>query len=517
MAEHDSQLSGKLPSGPGDGVRGDLALGAAAGDYVVTELIARGGCGSVYRARHRTGGRHAAVKVLHGPLALMPKMVERFAREVRVVGMLRHPNIVDIYDVGTLTDRRPYYAMEYLSGRTLSMILEEQGRMSPLEALEVLEPVCAALAAAHEAGVIHRDVKASNIMVDGATGLVKLLDFGIAKLIGPQAGPNGLTSEGRQVGTLTIMAPEQLLGGPVDARIDIYALGVLLYRLLTGRLPFDGKNALTLAQQHLEEPAPRPSLRIPIAPSFDTLVLRCLEKRPERRYDTVEAFLDALRRASLGARPRWASAASHVGADGVPLAVGIYVEIRMHVEGDEMDDAIGTDAGGILDLAEEALRQGGFVLAALTGSSVLGVRLLPEAPAARLALRAIAVETAARLHEQILAREGKDPRVHVNVSLHVDRVAIGADPGSAAEPTPHVSGGALVRTESWAPRDDVLALCATVAAAEGITGFDLVPGPRSGGGDLIDDTLGDGDSDRGPSGTRAVTLVTLTRVSPPRS
>src|SRR5262249_28665743 len=145
-------------------------------------------------------------------------------------GMLRHPNIVEIYDIGTLPDRRPYYVMEYLSGRTLSTILDEQGRLSPLEALEVLEPVCAALIAAHAAGVIHRDVKASNIMVDmagGRPGTVKLLDFGIAKLIGPQETPIGLTSEGRQVGTLTIMAPEQLLGGPVDARIDIYALGVL--------------------------------------------------------------------------------------------------------------------------------------------------------------------------------------------------------------------------------------------------------------------------------------------------
>src|SRR6202042_2903945 len=115
-------------------------------------------------------GRVAAVKVLHSSLAVMPKMVERFAREVRVVNMLRHPNIIEIYDIGALADRRPWYAMEYLSGRTLSTMLDEQGRMSPAEALEVLDPVCAALAAAHAAGVIHRDVKASNIMVTAGGG-----------------------------------------------------------------------------------------------------------------------------------------------------------------------------------------------------------------------------------------------------------------------------------------------------------------------------------------------------------
>jgi hypothetical protein len=479
VIEPDSQaaanMSGNLSVvSPEGSPRGELGVGASAGDYVVTSLIARGGCGAVYRAHHRTRDRSAAVKVLHAPLAVMPKMVERFAREVQVVGMLRHPSIVEIYDIGSLADHRPYYAMEYLSGRTLSTILDQQGRLSPAEALVVLEPVCAALAAAHAAGVIHRDVKASNIMVDGTTGAVKLLDFGIAKLVGPGAAPIGLTSEGRQVGTLTIMAPEQLLGGPVDARIDIYALGVLLYRLLTGRLPFDGKNALTLAQQHLEEPAPRPSHRIPVAPAFDALVLRCLEKRPEKRYATVEAFLEALRNATQGARRR----------ENTPLAsapgVGVYLEIRMRAEGDDIDDALVADAGYILDLAEETLREQGFLLAAVTGSSVLGVRVLPDETLAAADARADAVLAAAHLHEAVSTRDGADPRVHANVCVHADLLMWRT--GDA-----QISGGPLVRPEAWAPRSDVLALCATTPAVEGLTdltgfqGFDLTPGPTYAG------------------------------------
>jgi eukaryotic-like serine/threonine-protein kinase len=450
--------------------RGDLTPGSLAGDYVVTELIARGGCGSVYLTRHRSIDRTAAVKVLHAPLAVLPKMVERFTREVEVVGKIRHPNIVGIYEVGTLSDRRPYYAMEHLSGRTLSAILEERGRMSPPEALAVLEPVCEALIAAHAAGVIHRDVKASNIMVDeGDPRSVKLLDFGIAKLIGPTAGAaaGGLTSDGRQVGTLTIMAPEQILGGPVDTRIDVYALGVLLYRLLTGRLPFDGKSALTLAQQHLEEPAPRPSLRVPVTPALDAIVLRCMEKRPERRHDSVRELLDALRSAALGAPRR-----GH--ADAPALGVGVYLEIRMRA--DDMDDALGDDIGRVLDLAEDELRREGFILAAATGSSVLGVRALPADPAGRPAARLAALRVAAALHEKVTSREGADARVHTNVCVHVDHLTL--RPGDGME----VSGGALVRTGTWAPAADVLAVCATGPAVEGLADLDVLPGPQVGEG-----------------------------------
>ncbi|MFT3767980.1 MAG: serine/threonine-protein kinase [Minicystis sp.] len=345
--------------------KGALAPGTLAGDYVVTSLVARGGCGSVYRAKHRADDRDAAVKVLHASLAAQPKMVERFAREVHVVNLLKHPGIIEIYDVGSLPDGRPYYTMEYLSGRTLGRILQDRGRLPPDEVLALLDPVCEALEAAHAAGVVHRDVKASNIMVeDGPRPAVKLLDFGIAKLLFSQAENGGLTSEGRQIGTLTIMAPEQILGEPLDPRTDVYALGILLYRLLTGLHPFDARSPAALAQQHLEEPAPRPSDRVPLPLALDSIVLRCLEKPRDRRFPTVRAFLDALREAVGGVPRPQRTTGSYAATSGV----AVFLEIQMRTEADDIDEVLSDDVGAVLDIGDELLRSHGFTMALQTGT-----------------------------------------------------------------------------------------------------------------------------------------------------
>ena len=301
---------------------------------------------------------------------------------------------------------------------------------------------------------------------DGDPPEVKLLDFGIAKLMSQPSGPAGLTTEGRHVGTLTIMAPEQLLGGPVDARIDVYALGILLFRLLTGRLPFDGKNPLTLAQQHLEEPAPRPSQRIPMPPALDTIVLRCLEKQPDRRYESVKEFLSALRRAVGGAFPR---------RDSAPLmeahAVAVYVEILLRTDRDDVDEALSEDMGRVLDAAEEALVAEGFLIASATGSDVLGVCVLADDPAAARRERAAALRAAAALRRRVDGRAGADPRVRVNVCAHAGLVMV-----RNAAPR-EVVGGTLVRTDLWVPRRETSGLCATHEAVDGLSGFDVVPGP----------------------------------------
>ena len=433
--------------------RGQLRPGDRAGDYVIDAYLAKGGCGSVYSAHHRIALHPAAVKVLHHMLAMSPRMVERFVREVEVVNLLHHPGIVQIFDIGALEDGRPFYAMELLRGPTLDALLASGQRFSLEEALEIFEPLCSALGAAHAAGVVHRDVKPSNVAVEpGPPRRIKLLDFGIAKLTTPEMGPTGLTSAGRLIGTPTIMAPEQILGAEVDARADVYALGVLLYRMLAGRLPFEARDPAELARQHLEVPAPRPSLRGPVPAVLDAVVLRALEKRPEHRFESAAAFLNALELAA-GRSP---VPDLH---DVVVQAVGIQLDVRVHCADDEVDDELVADIGRVLDLAEPQLRAGGFSVVSATGNQILAVRPLPDQLAPRRAARDEAIALAGTIHRAILERPGPDPRIHPNLCIHVGEAVVNAGERCA------IVGGAIACVASWAPREDVSSVAITPAAA----------------------------------------------------
>jgi serine/threonine protein kinase len=441
----------------------DLAQGMEVGSYVIADLLARGGCGAVYHARHRTLGTRGAVKVLHPNLAMQPKMIERFLREIEIVGRLRHPHIVAIREFGVLPDERPFFVMEYLDGGTLDDLVRARGRLSPEEALAVLDPVCEALAAAHAEGVVHRDVKASNIAFDGTARDVKLLDFGIAKLLSPDPGMPGLTTVGRQIGTPAIMAPEQLRGEQVDARVDVYALGVLLYRLLTGRTPFEATSPSALARKHLEEPPPRPSQVTPGSPAVDAVVLRCLEKRPERRFDSTRSFAAALAEA-LGLRLE-----GPASAPGMPTpGVAIYVELELCTAGDDIDDALSRDLQFILDRVEERLLREGFILAQATGSGILGVRPVRGGADEQTRERREAGARARALHHEIERRRTRDPRVRANIVVHAAEVLV-----RAAE-KPQLTGGALIRTSSWAPLEGRGGVTATPAALQGLSGFPAV-------------------------------------------
>jgi eukaryotic-like serine/threonine-protein kinase len=483
--------------------KGELMRGTLAGEYVIEGSIARGGCGTVYTARHRHAGVRVAVKVLHGTLAAAPKMVRRFLREVEVVRLLKHPNIVDIYDFGELADGRPYYVMECLEGVTLDALLREEGRLLPEQALELLEPVCSALEAAHLAGIVHRDVKGSNIFItQGAGRTVRLLDFGIAKLLGPEPGATGFTTAGRTPGTLTIMAPEQILGGAIDARVDVYALGVLLHRLLTGKLPFYSSSATELLRQHLEEPAPRPSRRTPLAPALDAVVLRCLEKHPDHRFPSVKSFLCEFREA-VG-EP--ASGRNSV-PDLLTNAVAVYLDLRARFDADDLDDTCADQLGCVLDLAEERLRSAGLMLVSTTGNEILAIRLLSGGAAEARRGREEVIDVAAALHEEIVRRTSPDARLHVNMCLHAGQVLV------RSMLNPEIIGGELARVASWAPAPDVDGLCATPDAVSGLSVFELADGPAG----LV---ILDARADRLPS--RAPTLPTgvplkgvLRRASPP--
>ncbi len=427
---------------------GTLDPGATAGDYVVTDVIAQGGGGTVYGARHATTGRLAAVKVLHPSLSVVPKMVERFRREIHVLNLLRHPGIVEVWEVGALLDGRPFFVMERLQGKTVSQLLEEGGRMLPDEALEIFEPVCLALAAAHSAGVIHRDVKTTNIMiVDGAPRRVKLLDFGVAKLEGPTFGASGLTTEGQAIGTPASMAPEQILGRSADARTDIYGLGVLLYRMLTGRPPFMAVSPLAQMRQHLEEPAPRPSLRAPAATALDSIVLRCMEKDADRRYGSIQELLAALG-AAVSGPPHRAPAPS----GEVDIAAAIYVEMRVPRGVDDDDVRLSDHMSKMLDLSEDALAGGELLIGLTTGNEVLGVCCLPAAPEASSCRLARVLDVAMALRARLDELEREDPRVHANICLHVGEVRLRAASGSsshaASGSSSHAASGSSSRAAS---------------------------------------------------------------------
>jgi serine/threonine protein kinase len=282
------------------------ALPARIGRYRIEEVIGTGGFGVVYRARD-LDDRLVAVKRMHMELAHSPQAILRFEREIRVIRRIAHPNLAEIHDVGD--DGAPYFAMELLHGTDLSRHLVEVGRMSPAQALDVLVPLGRALSAAHEKGVVHRDLKASNVFLDRER--VVLLDFGVAKLL-DGSGPL-LTRSHLIIGSPACMAPEQILGRPVDARTDVYGLAVLTYQMLTGALPFVHELTSVVQEMHLSEPPPPPSRRVPVRPEIDRVVGRAMSKDPAGRQASVEQFVRDLEGAVRGAAAaRGMSLAVHV-------------------------------------------------------------------------------------------------------------------------------------------------------------------------------------------------------------
>jgi len=433
---------------------GELPPGTMAGGYEIERLISNGGCGAVYLTTHPTLGRKVAIKVLHRLLVSSPKMVARFLREVALMRIVRHPALADVYDCGTLDDGRPFFVMELLTGSALDTVLRSRGRLPPDEVLDILEPVCLALQAAHEAGIIHRDIKPSNIAFTFNNGerAVKLLDFGVAKLLEPEGDSAGLTTVGTIVGTPTAMSPEQILGRPVDARADIYALGVLLYTMLVGAYPFSSRDPVELAMQHLESPPPRPSAAAPVPLALDAVVLQCLEKHPERRFSSAKSLLAALREA-LG-RPSDARAEGEL----VPATTaGIFVELSVSTDENEIDDAAADDMERALDIVEHSLRTEGFGISLMTGCAIFGARPLSGDPETMGQERRALLESAASLYQTLEQRWGANRRVRVAVSVHADEALLRS--GSSM-----VVGGALARVSRWAPPQGAQGLFASPQA-----------------------------------------------------
>ncbi|MHB2024165.1 MAG: Stk1 family PASTA domain-containing Ser/Thr kinase [Mycobacteriales bacterium] len=260
------------------------------GRYRVEGRIARGGMASVYVATDTRLDRTVAVKVMHAALADDEEFVARFIREARSAARLSHPNVVAVFDQGADGDA-VFLVMEYVPGHTLRDLLRARGQLRPAEALAVMEPVLAALAAAHDAGLVHRDVKPENVLL-APDGRVKVADFGLARAV---AGAHLTGSAGLLIGTVAYLAPEQVQTGRADARSDVYAAGVLLFELLTGRTPFTGETPIAVAYRHVNEDVPAPSsLAAEVPAQVDALVARATARDPQYRPVDAGALLVSL-------------------------------------------------------------------------------------------------------------------------------------------------------------------------------------------------------------------------------
>ena len=265
------------------------------GRYRVTELIGEGGMGKVYLAEHVDIGKRVALKVLHPSYSRMPDLVERFRREARAASKIGHPNIVDVTDSGTTADGSAYFVMEYLEGVELGSVIEREGALEMARGIRIAIQICRALSAAHAAGIIHRDLKPENVFLtirDGNADFVKVLDFGIAKTTeAEEARERRLTSPGMAMGTPEYMAPEQAAGRPADARCDVYALGAILYEMLTGVPPYQGENFMEiLTKKATVDPVSPSHLRSTIPATVSQLVMVAMGRNPEDRPPSMEAF-----------------------------------------------------------------------------------------------------------------------------------------------------------------------------------------------------------------------------------
>jgi beta-lactam-binding protein with PASTA domain/tRNA A-37 threonylcarbamoyl transferase component Bud32 len=262
--------------------------------YSILSRIGSGGMADVYCAQDLQLGRKVALKLLYRRFAEDQEFVERFKREASAAAGLQHPNVVGVYDRGEW-DGTYYIAMEYLEGRSLKQILQEEGPLQPERAIDIVVQILRAARFAHQRGVIHRDIKPHNVIVDDE-GRAKVTDFGIAR-----AGASDMTETGSIMGTAQYLSPEQAQGHAVSAQSDLYAIGIVLYELLAGRVPFDGDSPVTIALKQVSElPVPPSAYNPAVPPELDAIVLRALEKEPERRFADAEEFIAALEQAKAG-------------------------------------------------------------------------------------------------------------------------------------------------------------------------------------------------------------------------
>ncbi|HET9991676.1 MAG TPA: bifunctional serine/threonine-protein kinase/ABC transporter substrate-binding protein, partial [Kofleriaceae bacterium] len=316
----------------------------------ILSALGRGGMGEVWLAEHLTSGRKEALKILMPQAALDPQFVSRFRREARAVNRLRHPNIVALYDFGQLPDHRFYLAMEYAEGPSVFELLRKQRQFEIPLALHLLGQMSYALHHAHSRGVVHRDLKPGNLMLTGEDATLKVLDFGMAKIVGGDSDESMALSTGNMIwGTAKYMSPERVTGVGDDPRIDLYAIGCIAFELLVGQPPFIGTSNDVL-HAHMTQPPPIPSLRrTGIPPELDAVILRCLEKKPEHRFASAADLFAALRKVPGYPPPK---------SDGRRRFVPIERRPTTLVKSSEPSDGYGNLRGALRQVAEALLDHG---------------------------------------------------------------------------------------------------------------------------------------------------------------
>jgi serine/threonine protein kinase len=278
-----------------------IKIGTIFAGYRIEGVLGRGGMGVVYLAEQPELGRRVAIKVIAPALASDPDYLERFKRESRLAAAIEHPNAIPIYEAGVADEDMPYLVMRYVEGEDLSSLLRREGRLDRRRAAAIVDQIAGALDEAHARGLVHRDVKPANVIVESRRGTehAYLTDFGLTREVDASGGP---TATGRWVGTIDYASPEQIKGKPVDARCDVYALGCLLYTTLTGHLPFEREEDVAKLYAHVSEPPPAPSeLADEVTDELDVVVERAMAKEPDDRYPSAGDLGRAALSAATGA------------------------------------------------------------------------------------------------------------------------------------------------------------------------------------------------------------------------
>ncbi len=309
------------------GLTGDPLIGHTLAErYIIEELLGEGGMGRVYRARHNRMSRRFAIKVLFGDMAADAKARTRFSREAEAVSRLNHPNVLSVVDFGETDEGLLYLVMDYIEGRELHQLLAQEAPLSPQRVLSLLRQLSRGLAHAHERNLVHRDFKTENVVVtkSGDEELARIVDFGIAAVGEMMEPAQRLTTEGMVLGTPAYMSPEQSTGEEVDERSDLFSLGVMLYEMLCGRLPFDG-TAVAIAKAHLASEVPPVAVRVPglrVDPRLEAVAMRLMAKDPEERFQSARALLAHLDSAYGRADSQEGEdhdATVQVGSDSIPV------------------------------------------------------------------------------------------------------------------------------------------------------------------------------------------------------